>query len=226
MPFSQTRFLAYSQRLSFAYVAGAVLTAANARIVAQRASADVAAWNQLGALSPHVIYVEDSGVMSPEMFAAMLAEELESREAAEPRGELPAGTAATIASRRSIYELRAAHSPDTRHWFSKDSTAWTVVFEVDPRFQVSCQHRFVYVKGVKNLDDALHHAESVRTRISTVGLAAPEHQARELAMHLARWGVSRVCSLGQMQNPPLAWRHDGRLALADLVTWTDWEWTP
>jgi len=26
-----------------------------------------------------------------------------------------------------------------------------------------------------------------------------------------------------MQNPPLAWRHDGRPPLADLVSWTDWE---
>ena len=24
-----------------------------------------------------------------------------------------------------------------------------------------------------------------------------------------------------MQNPPLAWRHDGRPALGDLMTWTD-----
>ena len=33
----------------------------------------------------------------------------------------------------------------------------------------------------------------------------------------------RVCPLGQMQEPPLTWRHDGRPALADLITWTDWE---
>ena len=44
-----------------------------------------------------------------------------------------------------------------------------------------------------------------------------------VAAALARWGVTRVCALGQMQNPSLAWRHDGRLSLGDLVTWTDWE---
>ena len=37
------------------------------------------------------------------------------------------------------------------------------------------------------------------------------------------WGALRVCALGDMQCPPLAWRHDGRPALADLVTWCDWE---
>ena len=45
----------------------------------------------------------------------------------------------------------------------------------------------------------------------------------ELATQLARWGATRICPLGQMQNPPLTWRHDGRPALGDLVTWTDWE---
>jgi hypothetical protein len=56
-----------------------------------------------------------------------------------------------------------------------------------------------------------------------VGLAAPEERAEELVTELARWGVTRVCPVGEMQNPPLTWRHDGRPALADLVTWTDWE---
>jgi hypothetical protein len=75
---------------------------------------------------------------------------------------------------------------------------------------------------VKDLTELLQNAEVVRGKVSAVGIAAPE-QAEELARQLARWGVTRVCPLGQMQNPPLTWRHDGRPALGDLVTWTDWE---
>ena len=66
-------------------------------------------------------------------------------------------------------------------------------------------------------------AESVRGKVSTVGLAASSPRADHLATELARWGVTRVCPVGQMQNPPLTWRHDGRPALGDLVTWTNWE---
>lgn len=220
---AKARFLAYGHRVSFGYVAGAVLTGLNARKVAVHAAADVAAWNQQGCLSPHVIYVEHGGAVQPERFAEMLAEELERREETEPRGELPVEAAAVIASRRAFYEVRAAHSPDTRHWSSRNSTAWTVVYEADPRFQLSCLNRFIYVKAVKDLTEALHNAESVRGQVSTVGLAAPEDKGQGLATDLARWGVPRVCRLGQMQEPPLLWRHDGRPALADLVTWTDWE---
>ena len=220
---AKARFLGYGHRVSFAYVTGGMLTGLNARKVAGQAAADVAAWNQQGCLSPHVIYVEHGGGVLPEQFAAMLAEELERREESEPRGELSVQAAAAIASRRAFYEVRAAHSPDTRLWCSRNSTAWTVVYEADARFQLSCLNRFIYVKGVKDMTEAMQSAESVRGQVSTVGLAAPEDREPALAKELAHWGVARVCRLGQMQEPPLAWRHDGRPALGDLVTWTDWE---
>lgn len=220
---ARARLLAYGHRVSFGYVAKTALSGLTARCVAANAAADVAAWNQLGCLSPHVIYVERGTGLAPEQFAAMLAEELARIEESEPRGDLALEAAAAIASRRSFYEVRAAHSPDTQQWQSKNSTAWTVVYEADPCFQSSCLNRFVYVKGVKDLPEALRSAESVRRHLSTVGLAAPEHEAPQLATQLARWGVARVCPLGHMQNPPLAWRHDGRPALGDLLTWTDYE---
>ena len=80
-------------------------------------------------------------------------------EEAEPRGPLKLQETAAINSRRSIYELRAAHSSETRQWCSPGSTAWTVVYEADPRFQLSCLNRFIYVKGVASLTDALHGAD-------------------------------------------------------------------
>ena len=219
----RSRFLGYGFRVSFAYVSHEALTAHHARKVVECAAKDVVAWNQLGCLSPHVIYVQSGSIIPGEKFAEMLAEALAERELTEPRGELSVQNAAVISSRRSIYELRAASSPDTRLWCSKDSTAWTVVYEADPRFQVSCLNRFIYVKEVKDLSHTLQSADEVRDKVSTVGLAATHEKIQELARELARWGVSRICPLGQMQNPPFAWRHDGRPALGDLVTWSDWE---
>jgi len=220
----KTRFLGHGHHVSFGFAAGEVLHGSRAKKIVAAAADDVVAWNQLGCLSPHVIYVQIGGEVSPEHFAQLLAEELERREQIEPRGELPPEHAAAIASRRAIYEIRAAHSPEsTRHWCSKDSTAWTVVFEADARFQLSCLNRFIYVKGVADLKTALEGADDVRGKVSTVGIAAPEEKIQEIATQLARWGATRICPLGQMQNPPLLWRHDGRPALGDLVTWTDLE---
>jgi hypothetical protein len=153
----------------------------------------------------------------------LLARELQACEQTHPRGELPLADAAAIAGRRSFYEVRAAHSRETQIWWSPGATAWTVIFEADERFQSSCLNRFIYVKAVAGIDRALQGADSVRGMVSTVGLAAPEDRASELATELARWGVTRICPLGKMQSPPITWRHDGRPSLGDLITWSDWE---
>jgi hypothetical protein len=215
------RFLAYGSKVSFGYITGEALER-HAHTVAEQAAADVTAWNQRGCLSPHVIYVEDSGGAGEE-FADLLAGKLEALERTHPRGPVSSADAAAIATRRAFYEVRAAHSPDTRMWASQKSTAWTVVLDNDPLFQISCQNRFVYVKVVPELTHAFQGAELVRDKISSVGLACATAQTREWARRLARWGARRVCPLGRMQHPPLGWRHDGRPPLGDLVTWVDWE---
>jgi hypothetical protein len=220
---AKTKLLTYGQRVGFGYITAEALSGYNVKKVVANAATDVVAWDQLGCLSPHIIYVEHGGGWSAEQFAEQLAEELTQRELSEPRGRLSAEEGAVIASKRSFYKVRAASSPATRLWCSQNSTAWTVVYEGDPHFQLSSLNRFIYVKAVTDLTDLLQGAESVRGKISTVGLAALEDRAQELATQLARWGVTRVCPLGQMQNPPLAWRHDGRPSLGDLITWTDWE---
>jgi hypothetical protein len=220
---AKVRLLAHGQRVSFGYVAREVLREEEVAAVVSRAADDVIAWDQNGCLSPHVIYVEERGLVESDKFAALLAVELAGREAAAPRGNIPIEAAAAIASRRGIYEALAAHRADAKLWQSQNSTAWTVVFEHEVRFQFSCLNRFVYVKPVPEVAAVLPGVDAILGKISTVGVAAPADKAGELARQFARWGVTRICPLGAMQDPPLTWRHDGRPALGDLVTWTDFE---
>lgn len=240
---ASVRLVAHGHRLSFGFISGDLMSSYSAHKVAEKAAADVSAWNQLGCLSPHVFYVEDRGAVSAEAFAELLAAALAERETAEPRGEPPVAEAAQINNRRYLHELRAARhlmqrgeavtvprgaffelaSAGTRLWASEGSTAWTVVYEEDARFHASCLNRFAYVKPVRDLAEALRLADPVRGQVSTVGLAALESKMPELALELSAWGVTRVCPLGRMQEPPVTWRHDGRPALGELVTWTDLE---
>lgn len=220
---SRVRFTGYGHRVSFGYAAADALSRYELKKTLQSAAKDAAAWDQLGCLSPHVFYVEHGGSVSAEKFAELLADEFAALESTEPRGKLKTGDSAAIASKRSFYEVRAATAGDVKLWKSEGSTAWTVVYEVEPQFQLSCLNRFVYVKPVADMAEALCYCERIHGHVSTVGLAAGGEQAQQLAMQLARWGVPRICRLGEMQNPPLTWRHDGRPALGDLITWTDWE---
>lgn len=219
----KARFLEHGHRVSAGYVAREVLGPYDEARVLQAAAADVAAWDQLGCLSPHVLYVETGGLLPPEGFAARLGEELARLESSCPRGQVSEETAEAIFRRRDFYRVRAAAGDGTRVWASADSTAWTVVYEADGQFQLSCLHRFVYVKAVETLEGCLRLAEPIRGQWSTVGLAASGLRVDELAQQFADWGVTRICPLGRMQHPPLTWRHDGRPVLGDLVRWTNHE---
>ena len=97
------------------------------------------------------------------------------------------------------------------------------MFEHEVRFRFSPLNRFIYVKPVPDVAAVLPGVDEIVGKISTVGIAAPDEKSRALALQFARWGVTRICPLGQMQNPPLTWRHDGRPALGDLITWIDFE---
>lgn len=220
---ASTRFLGYGHRVSFGYVAKEGLTPVTAPQLVADAAEDVVAWDQQGCLSPHLFYVETGSRLTSLEFAERLADELAGLERTRPRGLLGPREAAAITTRRNLYRIRAAHFPETKLWASHNSTAWTVVHENDPLFQLSCLNRFIYVKSVPDLEQALQGADAVRRKVSTVALAATPEKSPLLARRLAQWGATRVCPFGRMQRPPLAWRHDGRPALADLVTWTDWE---
>ncbi len=219
----RVRFLGYGHRVSFGYITKEMLSRFNAKKLAQAAARDIAAWNQLGCLSPQVVYVETGGSTFPDAFAELLAQAMDHQETVEPRGTVPVEVATEIASLRSFFEIRALDSTKTRLWASPESTAWTVIYEEDSRFHPSCLYRCAFVKATEDLTEVLHQAEPVRGKVSTVGLAASGTEAPDLVRQLAHWGVTRVCPLGEMQNPPLTWRHDGRPALGDLITWTHWE---
>ncbi len=218
-----TIFLNYGQRVSFGFITKDVMTRALAHEQAHLAADDVAAWNQQGCLAPHVIYVQSGGPLGGEQFSEMLAVALEQKEDEDPRGELPHATDTNITDLQLMYANRSANVGDVRIWQSEGSTAWTVVYDREKIFKTSSLNRFIFIKEVIDLDEALRNTEMVRGQVSTVGLAATKLDAAEIVRQLAHWGVTRVCPIGQMQNPPLTWRHDGRPALGDYVRWTDWE---
>jgi hypothetical protein len=220
---AKVRFIGHGQRVSFGFVAREALREETIADVVSRAADDVVDWDQNGCLSPHCFYVEERGEVESDKFALLLAAELMKREINEPRGEILLEERAAIASRKAMYETLAAHRGDVKIWSSQNSTDWTVVFEHQVRFHLSPLNRFVFIKPVPDVKAVFEGIDALHGKVSTVGIAASPEKAPELSRQFARWGVTRICPLGQMQNPPLAWRHDGRPALGDLITWTDFE---
>ena len=181
---------------------------------ASLAAADVARFNQKGCLSPHDIYVAGDA----RGYAARLANGLAHFERQDPRGEISALEAAEIADTRANYRFRSASDPRVALWESEQSTAWTVIYEQDSWFASSCLNRLVFVKPMP--DDLAEALGPALPWVAAIGIwpVTPENAEQAARLH-----PSRICPLGQMQNPALWWHQEGRQSLAPLVRWVDFE---
>ena len=181
---------------------------------ARACAVDVLTYDQLGCLSPQAIYFSpgaDVGKLGPKL-ARALESEWRQQSDKPPR---PLGTRARIAEARDVAAAlgHACWLPPSGH------LGWTVIHDPRATFAPSPLHGVIYLRAcaARRLEQAL---TSVRGRISTVGAATvrDDPQWREPFLAL---GAARFCPAGRMQFPPLAWHHDGREALAELVTWID-----
>jgi len=213
-------FVAYGHRLSCAVV---TREAAAEPAVVAAAARDVATFDQQGCVSPHVVYVEEGGAVSPAAWAAQLADALATLEVELPRGVLSPGETAAIRQIRAEAEFAQLAGTGVALYASPHSTAWTVIFEPDPSFVPSCLNRVVRVKPLARLEDLPELLRPVARWLQTIGYAGPRERFEPLAPRLARSGACRLAPLGFMAWPPPTWHHDGQPPLRVLLRWCDWE---
>lgn len=177
---------------------------------------DVCIYDQMGCLSPQAIFLEPGS--ATEALGEGLARAMSTEIARLPR------VTHTPEEYGTIFEtIDTARALGHRMWTAAsntNATAGAVILDPKPEFRFSCLHRVIRLHEVKptQLPAAL---KSVRGKISTVGLAVKLTPALERTF--LGLGVKRFCPVGQMQHPPIAWHHDGRPSLADLVRWVDRE---
>jgi hypothetical protein len=222
----ETRFVSYGHKLSFGIIGREVLCSEQAEHTAQQAAYDVSVFDQQGCVSPHLLFVECGGKVSPREFAELLAEAMAGVHAQLPRGPLPLADSTAIRHLRGSYECRALADDRVLLLCSEPGTAWTVIYEEEAPFTVSCLNRTIRVHPVADIAEIPARLSPVQQYLQTAGVALSASRLQAAAEALGRLGVTRLCSLGQMPWPTLSWHHDGRCNLLDLVRWTDIEGAP
>jgi hypothetical protein len=211
------KFIAHGHALSLLWLAEPNrLTDREARDCA----VDILTYDQLGCLSPQSIYAPLGTDFN--LAGGKLTQALEAHwQALKTKPARPLSVASRIAEARDL-----ARSLGHRLWLPpKKHLGWTLIYDPDPAFQPSPLHGVIYLRQAaeSQLPTAL---ASVAGRISTVGVAGRSAEGRlspAAEKAFLSLGVSRFCRAGRMQFPPVAWHHDGRPSLADLVTWIDAE---
>ena len=213
------RFVGHGHKLSFAVIGREALDPATADQLADRLAYDVSLFDQQGCVSAHLVYVERGGQITPQDFAERLAVAMAGFEWSMPRGLLTVEEAAAIQQARTAAEFSELRDEAVRLFASEGGTAWTVIYQDDAAFVPSCLNRVVRVKAVTDLADVAGLVRPVSRHLQSVGMAMSRQRRERLAEALAPLGVCRICPIGEMPHPPLAWHHDGGQNLLPLLRW-------
>ncbi|MGB8797762.1 MAG: acyl-CoA reductase, partial [Candidatus Aquilonibacter sp.] len=105
----KTRFIGFGSRASIGYVAREELRdVIHAKRIAAGAARDVVLYETEGCLSLHALFVERGGIVDPQQFTRLVAQEVERASVEFPPGLRDARASARIASARNLAAFRSA----------------------------------------------------------------------------------------------------------------------
>lgn len=179
------------------------------RRVARQAATDASVFDQYACASPHTIFVETGGPVSPKEFAASLATEMAKATIRIPKGPVDAATAAKVQSLRMRYEF-------TGELWASAGTEWTVLYDEEWQKGLAepCYSRTITVRAIPN---AIEAAQFAHAGIQTVGTALTDARKLEFATAASARGVERFPDLGRMTFFDSPW--DGLFPMDRFVKW-------
>lgn len=202
------RFVPHGSKLSFAVIGADALD----QQTADRLAFDFSIYDQQGCLSPRAAFLLTEDMEAGAAFAQLLCSGMRELTRQLPRRALMLEESAALARARDEAILGQAIHNDVK-LLSAATDDFLVTVRAASGFQAGCKDRNCDLR-IAHRSELANTLSAYRSRIATLGVAGNVGTLPELQQELR---ITRICPVGQMQNPPLGWTHDGRLSLADLV---------
>lgn len=204
-----TEDIIFGPKISFSAISKEVLTTERkARKLARKVAVDSSVFDQTGCASPHNLYIEKGGVVSPKEFCVFLSEGLKKTSIQIPKGETSIEQISAVHSIRGLYDFKG------EVWSSEDTT-WTVVYSEDQNLNPPVYSRVIMVHPVDHINETL---ELIDDNIQTIGLASSGEKALNFAEKAVEKGVMRCPEMGRMLNFESPW--DGIFLMERMVRWS------
>lgn len=213
---ANARFIPFGHRTSVCYIPREALAyEAEAYDAARAAALDALLYDGDGCLSPHAIFTQRGGALSPEVFAASFARACDEISAAFPAAASQAD--ARVATYRNRMRFRAdALGLGAVH--SGTNGPHLIVFDPPREEPPPLLPRTIGIYPINAPEEMLAYIRSLRLPLEAIGTtAAPDPQL--LNIFIAT-GASRIATLGRLQDPPLAGNHGGYMRIAPFTTMT------
>lgn len=198
----------FGPKLSFSVVAKEELSSVQeAKKLARKVSVDVSVFDQTGCASPHNLYVEEGGVISPDEFIDIIGDSMQKTELQIPKPPMSSEQVSQIHSIRGVYDFKGSMK-------GSDTMSWTLLLDNLDEIDKPIYSRVLFVHKVKSIFDSLKY---INEDIQTIGIAAPTEKAIEFATEATKRGVMRLPLIGRMLNFEMPW--DGIFLFDRLVKW-------
>ncbi len=198
----------FGPKYSFAVFGKDTLTTNSINDLANRMALDASFFEQQGCNSPHTIFVERGGEISPEQFAEVLATGMNNALKRIPKSPITPDEAYDIVNTRSEYSFFG-------RVYKSDGTEWTVIFSDDEGLADACYSRTVFVRPVDDVLDVLKYIE--HNKHQTLGLSIHEDLKQKFAIEATKRGIERVTDIGKMSAYDYPW--DAMFPINRFVRW-------
>jgi hypothetical protein len=209
---AKVSLIAHGHGVGTAWItASALRSDSEASDLAQRLALDVAAYDQRGCLSPHTVWIQNSGQISAARFAELLQTRL-----AELTVQLPRGSHA-LTDRSAEVQWRGVSATTGRLLEGED---FAIALEQDSAPRLSPGQRNVQLIAVDDESQMLDRLKAFGVHLKCLGIANMSDAAK-LAVNLPPTVAPRLCALGRMQTPSLDSLSDGLAPWEGLQRWID-----
>lgn len=178
-----------------------------ARKLARRVAVDVSIFDQTGCASPHNVYIERNGAVSPEQFCELLSEAMRKTELQIPKPAMSAEQVSAIHSIRSVYDFCGKV-------YGSETMSYSILLDEELASHKPVYSRVIFVHVVDDINDALAF---VNEDIQTIGISSASQRMQLFASAAAIQGAMRFPIIGRMLNFEMPW--DGIILIDRLVKW-------
>lgn len=198
----------FGPKISFAVISKESLESEQeAKKLARRLTVDVSVFDQTGCASPHNLFIEKGGKVTPERFCEIMAETFPKTERQIPKPAVSTEQISEIHSIRGVYDFKG------QSWGSPEMS-WTILYGDQNELNNPVYSRVIFVHPVDDIEDCLSHVEDF---VQTIGISAPVERAMTFADKATAKGVARCPMIGRMLNFEMPW--DGVFLIDRLVRW-------
>lgn len=212
-----TKVVEYGPKYSCAVIDGGIMKQKGINTVAASMAHDFTMWEQSACSSPHTVFVK--GEKEANEFAKALACELETYSKIYPHGKIPVNEKVEITKSRELARVHQALGEAELIVPADESQEWTVIYEKNSEFRVSCHHRTAYVKPIADFDSAIKTLTPYGEYIQSIAVLASPADTFYISEKLCAIGADRITEPGNMSRRKNGTPHDGTRGTAEFVRW-------